>query len=154
MLESIRLPLNHHCTFPFILYTCISPFYTIFSPYCINWNIVGKVILQTQPKWIHEREVMLAILPYRLLTLLQYSIRIEDYENKCVRPVDILHTKFLISPLLIPNLVWSPVTQPWLIRSQIYRELNIFNAVIMPSCEITSNAWTFTWDYYVWRSNM
>jgi len=41
---------------------------TKFSPSSIDWNIVVKDILQMRPRWTHESEVKLSILPYRRLT--------------------------------------------------------------------------------------
>jgi len=138
-----------HRTLPFILCACISSWDTKFCLSSINYNIVVKVILQTRPRWTHEREVMLTILPYRPLTCLQHPNRIEYRENSCVLPADIPYTEIHIFPWLITHSVWTLATQQSLSRSQIYRVLQIQNAAPILCNAVTSNPRTFTHNDYV-----
>ena len=141
MLQLIWLLLN--CTSYFwrlFLSTCVSPACTKFSPSSINCNIVFKCILQTQPRWMHERDAMLMILPYSPLTLLQHPNTTEYHQHMCVLAADIPLMEIPISPLLTTNSVWTLTTQLSLTRFQIYRVLQILNTVTIICHAVTSNA--------------
>jgi len=148
-LNQYNYPWIIHHTVPFILGACISPLYTKFSLSSISCNIVVKVILQTWPRWTHEREVMLTISTHRPLTVLQHPNTVEYCENSCVLPADIPHTEIPISPPLRTNSVWTLATQPSLWRSQIHWVLQILNDAPILCHAVTSNARTFTHNDYV-----
>jgi len=134
-----------HLTLPFFLYACI-------SPASIDRNIAVKDILQTRPRWMHEREVMLTILHYWPLTWLQQPNTIEYRGNMSVSQPDIAHTEIYISAQSITNSVWTHSTQPSLSRSQIFPVLLILNdAPIILSHVVASNAQTFTHNYHFQR---
>jgi hypothetical protein len=71
VLESIQLRLNHPLYLTILsLRLYLSLVYQILS-LLHSLHIVVKVILQTVPRWKHEREVILTILHYQPLTYLQ-----------------------------------------------------------------------------------
>jgi len=94
------------------LCTCISPSYTKFPHSSMDCNIVARDILQTRPRWIHESQVMLTILPYRRLTYLQHPDTIDYREYTCFLPVDIPHTE-------IHNCLWSMTNSVWTLETQL-----------------------------------
>jgi len=61
-------PLLIHFTLQFFLYVCISPLCTKFSPSSIDFHIVVNDGLQTQPRWMHETEVVPTVFLYWLQT--------------------------------------------------------------------------------------
>jgi len=152
VLESIRLPLNHPSSLPFFLYACISPLCTKFSPASINYcNIVVMAILQTRPRWMHEREVMLTIIPDPPLTELQHPDTIEYRENSCVLLADIPHLEIHISPHSISNssmtLCQTAVTHNMPTKSIEFCRFSMLHLFLCYA--VTANAWTFTHNHYV-----
>jgi len=127
----------------FFLYACISPLFTESFLSSIDCNIVLKDILQTRLRWMHEREVMLMISPYQLLTQLQHPRMIQYHLITCVLSVDIPHTEIHICHRSIPHSVWNLATHPSLLRSHIYRVLQIANAASIQCHAVSSNAQTF-----------
>ena len=101
------------------------------SPSSITYcNIVVKAILQTQPRWPHEREVMFTILPCWPLTVLQHPNTIEYRENPCVLLADIPHMEIHISPrsIINSNLESFQLSHHSQGSNQIYLVLQILNA--------------------------
>jgi len=148
-LDKSDCPWIIHRTLLVLLYPWISLLCTKFSLSSVNCNSVGKDTLQTWPRWLHQWEVLLTILPYQWLMQLQHPNTIEYCENRCVSLADIPHMKIYIFPQSITNPVWPLANQPSLWRSQIYRVLQIRNAAPNLCHAVTSNAWTFTHNYYV-----
>jgi len=139
---------------PFFLYACISSLCAKFSPFSIHCNIVVKVILQTWPRWTQEREIMLTILPDRLLTLLQHPNTIEYCEHIRVLLADITHMEIHISPLSITNSVWTLSIQLSVTIAQKYWVVHILNAAAIVCDAVTVNLSIFTHKYHAWKSWM
>ena len=115
-----------------------------------------KAILQTRPRWTHEREVLLAILPYRPLTELQHRNTIEYSENTCVLPADIPHMEMHISPRLVINSsmnLYNPAgTHKIPTKSIKFCRFSMLHQFLCYA--VTANAQTFTHNDYVQRSHM
>jgi len=99
-----------HHTLPFFLYAHISPLCIKLSTFSINWNILGQGILQAQPRWTHDREVVRMKLPYRPLTNLEHPNTREYRENRCVLLEDIPHREIHIPAWFLTNSVWTLTT--------------------------------------------
>ena len=137
MLESIKLPLNHRLYLTILslrlyLYACISPSYTKFSPSSINCNSVVKNILQTRPRWTHEREGMPTILPDWPLTQLPHPDTIDHRKYMCALLSDIPHTQMHISSRSITHPVWPLATQASIIKFCRFSMLHQFYAMRSP----------------------
>ena len=105
---------------------------------------------------MHEREVMLTILPYRPLTLLQHLNTIEYRENTCILPADIPHMETHITPRSITNSSMNPCNSA--ITDQVRTksiEFCRFSMLHQFLCYVVNaNARTFTHNNYVYRSHM
>jgi len=127
------------------------------SPSSITYcNIVVKAILQTQPRWPHEREVMFTILPCWPLTVLQHPNTLQYRENTCVLPADIPHMEIHISPRSMTNSSMNPcnsaVTHKVPTKSIEFCRFSMLHRFLWYA--VTANPRTLMHNDYVWRSHM
>jgi len=92
-------------------------------------TLLWRIFCRHGPRWTHEKEVMLTILPYRPLTSLQHPDTIDYSEYTCVLPAGIPHREIHISLRSRTNSAWPLATQPSLIDFCRFSMLHKFYAM-------------------------